>query len=137
MVGVTVTDEGLEWIGDKSLVPEDTNRNLEEEYIQYVAIGTGSTDPDPSNSQLNNEIHRQKGEFTETDGTGGFDAVITVSGGTEVEPGQEVNEIGIFAGTENEEGTNQGTLILHEVISGVVVEAGHREQFTIPLDFSR
>lgn len=131
--GVTVTDDGLEWIGDKTLDQDSTD----DEKVRYVAVGTDSTTPASGDTQLGTEIHRQIADFNESNATGGYDAVITVSGGTEVDPGTTITELGIFAGTDTDDGTNEGTLILREVISGVTVEAGHREQFTIPLDFSR
>lgn len=132
-MAVEVPDVGLEWIGDKTL----ENDSTDDEVVRYVAVGTGGTTPATGDTQLDNEIHRQEGEFTESNTTGGYDAVITVSGGTEVDPGDTITELGIFAGTYQDDGTNQGTLLLRETINGVTVEAGHREQFTIPLDFTR
>jgi hypothetical protein len=130
--GVTVTDDGLEWIGDKTLDSDSTD----DENVRYVAVGTDSTTPASGDSNLGAEVHRQTATFNESNATGGYDAVITISGGTEVSPGTTITELGIFAGTDQDEGTNEGILLLREVISGVTVEAGHREQFTIPLDFS-
>lgn len=131
--GVTVTDDGLEWIGDKTLDQDSTD----DEKVRFVAVGTDSSTPASGDTQLGTEVHRQTASFSESNATGGYDAVITISGGTEVSPGTTISELAIYAGTANDDGTDEGTMILREVISGVTVESGHREQFTIPLDFSR
>jgi len=119
---VTVTDDGLEKIGDEMLAAYDE-----------IAVGTGTTGDVPGDSSLESEVYRAQVEdsivsFTETDATGGFEAKIEVGGGLEVPAGTDISEIGLFA---------DGVLVVRDVFAAVTVEDGHREEFTVPGDYTR
>lgn len=118
--GVEVTDDGLQFVTEKSIDETD-------DFIREIAVGTGNSTPATGDTSLDNEIHRQEAEFN-TSGSQ-YDAVVTVSGGTEVTPGTTIQELGLF--------TRDGDLVIREVIEGFVIGAGHREEFTMPVDFQR
>jgi len=125
----TVTDDGLEWQGDRAIsdVPK----------IDTIALGTGQNEENGA-SQLGDEVHRtdvnnSNVELLETGDLGEFEVVIRVKGGTEVPPNTEISEIGVLAGGSD----GGGTLVIIDEFAGVQVEDGHTEEFTIPVDPSR
>lgn len=125
----TVTDDGLEWQGDRAIsdVPA----------IDTIALGDGQNETNGA-SELGSEIHRadvnnSNVELLETGDLGEFEAVIRVKGGTEVPPNTEISEIGVFAGGSD----GNGTLVVIDEFAGVVVEDGHTEEFTVPVNPQR
>lgn len=126
----TVTDDGLDWLGDKSLDRVASR-------IDAIAVGTGTNESNGA-SALGNEEYRSNHsnnnvEFVETGATGEYDAIITVKGGTEVPAGTTITEVGVFAGGDG----GGGTLVAIDEFAGVTVEDGHTEEFTVPVDPSR
>ena len=129
MTGALVVNSGLEWLSDKAF---DNVTDI----IDEVAVGTGTTDPARNDTSLENEVYRGTSggniEFNEIDNTGGVEAKIVITGGTEVPDGTEVSEFGIYT---EEAGTN--TLILREVREPITINNGNKEEFTIPLTFTQ
>lgn len=125
----TVTDDGLEWQGDRAIsdVPK----------IDTIALGTGQNEQNGA-SQLGDEVHRadvnnSNVELLETGDLGEFEAVIRVKGGTEVPPNTEISEIGVLAGGSD----GGGTLVIIDEFASVPVEDGHTEEFTVPVNPQR
>lgn len=127
----TTTDEGLEVIGDLLI----GNINGE---IDALAVGSGSGSEDSSATSLNNEEHRaaktgSNVELIETGQTGESQLIIRVKGGTEVPAGTPISEVGAFFNGDG----GGGTLVFVDEFDSVTVEAGHTEEFTIPVDPQR
>lgn len=125
----TTTDDGLDWYWDRAL-----GRLTDE--IDTIAVGTGSGAEGAGASSLTNEVYRatksdSNVEFLDV-GIGEGEAVITLKGGTEVTGGTEITEMAVIAG-----GGTGGTILHIDEFAGVVVEAGHTEEFTMPFRQSR
>jgi len=116
----TTTDDGLEWIGDKTI----GKRSGE---IEEIAIGTGSGSEGTNASSLANEEYR--GEVSdsnvnrsESNATGQFNIEVIVTGGLEVPGNIGITEIALFA--------TDGTLIvIDEYDSEITVGAGEKRSF--------
>lgn len=126
----TVTDDGLEWWGDKSIDNVSTR-------LDAIAVGTGTNEATGA-STLGSEAYRSNYtnsnvQFVETGATGEYEAIITVKGGTEVPAGTSITEVGVFAGGQG----GGGTLVAIDEFSAITVENGHTEEFTVPVDPSR
>jgi hypothetical protein len=127
----TTTDDGLEVIGDLLI----GNSSV---IIDALAVGTGSGSEATDATSLNNEIFRgavsnNNVETVETGQTGESELIIRVKGGLEVPANTSVTEVGAF--TDGVGGG--GTLIFIDNFAEVIVEAGHTEEFTIPVDPQR
>jgi hypothetical protein len=126
----TVTDEGLEWYRDISI--------LANEEIDTIAVGTGDTSPTESDTSLENEVYRtkitnanasiEKGDFFNQ-----FTCTIKVTGGGNVSASDEISELGIIA----EGDTANEKLIARDVFPYVEVSSGAKEKFTIDIDIER
>lgn len=122
-----ITDGGDSLVADLLL-------GLTTEELSSIAVGTDGTPPTESDTSLAQELYRS----TKTDsnvaleltGTtpGEFLGRITVSGGTEVPSGTDIEEIGLFG--------DQDTLVYRETFSPVTLDAGDRKtfEFTIEVD---
>ena len=127
----TITDTGLEWISDTSL-----GKTGEE--IDAIAVGTGTGNEGTGATSLASETYRADKSnedvvFVETDATGAFEAVITVTGGQEVPDDTDITEIGVFGGDT----AGDPDLIVIDEFAAVTVEQGHTEEFTVPIDITR
>jgi len=122
----TTPDTGLEAIGD-----------LLKNAVAYVAIGSGQNESTTATSLGNREYFAQVSntnvDVVETDTDGGHDVVIRVKGGTEVPGGTDISEMGVFDGDP----TAGGSLLYIDDFGAVEVEAGHTEEFTIPVEPQR
>jgi len=104
----TVSDSGLERIGDQ--IKAD---------VAFLAVGSGQ-----------NESTTASGLGSQTGTTGEFEAIIRIKGGTEVSAGTAISEVGLFDGDP----AGSGTLLVIDEFAGITVEAGHTEEFTVPID---
>jgi hypothetical protein len=117
----TAPDDGLEKVSDEVLTEYDE-----------VAVGTGQGESTGATS-LGNEEYRgsvadNNIDIRETGSTGEYEAAIEVGGGLEVTAGAEISEMGLFI---------DGVLVLIDEFTDVPVPNGHREEFTMPADFTR
>lgn len=124
---MTVTpDEGLEATGDLLL-----------NAIAYVGVGTGSNESTTASGLGNREYLVQPSNANvrviETGSTGEFEIIIEVTGGTEVDGGTMISEMAAFFGDPD----NGGPLFAIDEFAAKEVEAGHTEEFTIPVDPQR
>jgi hypothetical protein len=119
----TVSDSGLERIGD--LIRVDA---------EFLAVGSGQNESSTASGLGSREFAASTSssnvEFVETGTTGEFEAIIRIKGGTEVSAGTTISEVGLFDG----EPVGSGTLLVIDEFDGVTVEAGHTEEFTVPID---
>lgn len=127
----TTTNNGLEVIGDL-LIGSVSGQ------IDALAVGSGSGSEDVSATNLNNEEHRaavsgNNVELVETGQTGESQLIIRVKGGTEVAAGTPITEIGAFFNGAG----GGGELVFVDEFNAVTVEAGHTEEFTVPIDPQR
>jgi len=124
----TTTNDGLEIVGDLIIGNVDA-------VIDAIAVGSGTGSEGNDATSLNNEEHRSavtdsNVELIETGQTGQSELIIRVKGGTEVDAGTPVTEIGAFFNGAG----GGGTLGFVDNFNAVVVDAGHTEEFTIPVD---
>jgi len=122
----TSPDEGLEARGD-----------LLKNAIAYVALGTGQNESTTATGLGSREYLAQPSNnnvrIVETGSTGEYEIIIEVTGGTEVPGGTEISEIGAFFGDPD----SGGPLFAIDEFAAVPVDAGHTEEFTIPVDPTR
>lgn len=122
----TTPDEGLEAIGD-----------LLKDAIEYVGLGTGTNESTTASSLGNREYLAQPSNsnvrLVETGSTGEYEIIIEVTGGTEVGGGTNITEIAAFLGDPDA----GGDIFAIDEFAGVEIEAGHTEEFTIPVDPQR
>lgn len=124
---MTVTpDEGLEATGDLLL-----------NAIAYVGVGTGSNESTTASGLGNREYLVQPSNANvrviETGSTGEYEIIIEVTGGTEVDGGTMISEMAAWFGDPD----NGGPLFAIDEFAAKEVEAGHTEEFTIPVDPQR
>lgn len=124
----TITDKGLKLIGN-SLIGNSSG------LIDALAVGTGTGSETNSATSLGNEIFRgdvsnNNVETVETGQTGESELIIRVKGGLEVPAGTAVTEVGCFANGVG----GGGTLIFIDNFAKVIIETGHTEEFTLPVD---
>jgi len=127
----TTTNDGLEVIGDLIIGNVDAE-------IDAIAVGSGTGSEVDDASSLNNEEHRASVsdtnvEIIETGETGQSELIIRVKGGTEVPDGTPITEVGAFFNGAG----GGGTLVFVDNFDATNVEAGHTEEFTIPVDIQR
>lgn len=122
----TTPDDGLEAIGD-----------LLQNAVAYVGLGTGKNESTTASALGNREYLVQTSnsnvEIIETGSTGEHEVVIRVKGGTEVSGGTEISEMAVFDGDPDAD----GTLLNIDEFAAKTVEAGHTEEFTIPVNPQR
>jgi len=122
----TTPDEGLEAIGDAI-----------KNGIAYVGLGTGKNESTTASALGNREYLAQTSnanvELVETGTTGEHEVIITVKGGTEVSGGTAISEMAVFNGDPDA----GGIVFAIDEFSAITVEAGHTEEFTIPINPQR
>lgn len=126
-----VTNDALETIGDLVIGTVDAQ-------IDAIAVGSGTGSEAKDATSLNNEEHRSSAsdsnvELIETGETGESQLIIRVKGGTEVDADTPITEVGAFFNGAG----GGGTLAFIDNFDAIVVEAGHTEEFTIPLNYQR
>lgn len=129
----TTTDAGLEWISDRTI------GNVSD-LLDTIAVGTGTGSEATTSTSLANEQHRADTtdsdvRFVETGNAAEYEAIITVTGGDEVPDGTVITEIGVIAGGVDTGGTD--TLVFVDEFTGVTVDQGHSEEFTVPISIIR
>jgi len=119
----TVSDSGLERIGDQ--IKAD---------VAFLAVGSGQNESTTASGLGSREFtaptSNSNVELVETGTTGEFEAIIRIKGGTEVSAGTTISEVGLFDGDP----AGSGTLLVVDEFPGITVEAGHTEEFTVPID---
>lgn len=122
----TTPDEGLEAIGD-----------LLKNAVAYVGLGTGKNESTTASALGNPEYLAQPSNANvrviETGTTGEIEIIIEVTGGTEVPGGKKISEMAAFDGDPD----SDGNLLSIDEFAEIEVEAGHTEEFTIPVDPTR
>lgn len=112
---------GRDWRRDRTL-----NENFNE-YIDIIAVGTGSASPSRTDTQLEVEEYRASKSDSSvgieaTSNTGEIRCTVSITGGTEVSSGSEIREFGLFS--------SGGTLLYREVRdSAVTVDSGDTKTF--------
>jgi hypothetical protein len=125
----TVTDDGLVWYHERTI--GDAGGAIDE-----IALGTGEGSESQTATGLTNQIYLgnvadNNIRFQTIDDTPTkMEAIITVRGGTEVPSGAQITEFGISVSEEN-------VLIALDNFLPVEVEAGHTEEFTMPVELGR
>jgi hypothetical protein len=124
----TTTEIGLEAISDILI----GNRTVE---IDSLAIGTGTGTESVGATSLGSEVFRasvsdSNVELIETGPTGETELIIRFKGGTDINAGADISEVGVFVGGVG----GGGTMILIDNFSTVTVETGHTEELTIPFE---
>lgn len=141
----TITpDEGLEFAADRIIgAPEVDGWEL-----YQVAVGTGSTSPQNTDTQLAAESYRGNRSdsivsIEDSSIDGRIIARITISGGTEVPAGTTVTEFGLFATHPNnppdDDTADADDRLLHREVrdSGVTIDSGDRKTFEITFNVER
>lgn len=141
----TITpDEGLEFTADRIIgAPE-----MEGWELWQVAVGTGSTSPQNTDTQLDVEEYRGDRDdsivsIEDSSIDGRIIARITISGGTEVPAGTTITEFGLFAADSDnapaDDTADADDRLLHREVrdSGVTIDSGDRKTFEITFDVER
>lgn len=126
----TVTDEGLEWKAGSLIGVHG--------HLDAVAVGSGSGSESTGSTSLATQEYKAQVSsedviIQETSQRGGLEAIITVTGGQEVPAGTTITEIGVFGGANG----GEDRLVVVDEFSGVTVEQGHTEEFTVPMTETR
>lgn len=127
----TTTDDGLS-IASSLLIGATSGQ------IDALAVGSGTNSESTTASTLSNEEFRaavsdSNVELIETGPTGESELILRIKGGVEVTAGTDISEIGAFVNGSG----GGGTLLFIDNFNPVTVEAGHTEEFTIPVDLQR
>lgn len=127
----TTTDDGLEVIGD--LVIGSVNGE-----IDAVAVGSGSGSESTTATGLNNVEYRasvsnSNVEVIEAGQTGQSELIVRIKGGTEVAAGTPITEVAVFFNGAG----GGGECVYIDNFAAKTVEAGHTEEFIIPVDYQR
>jgi hypothetical protein len=122
----TTPNKGLEAVGD-----------LIRNTVAYVALGAG-TNESTTASGLEDRVYtaavsNTNVELPETGTTGEFEVIVRVKGGTEVAGGTAISEMAVFDGDP----AGNATVLSIDEFGAKQVEAGHTEEFTIPVDPQR
>ncbi|WP_153952858.1 hypothetical protein [Halosegnis longus] len=117
------TIEGINWLAD--VITGDIDSE-----VTTIAVGTGSTTPLRTDTELENEVYRTNTSNsncsirpTSNDGEMAF--TINISGGTEVPDQTEITEFALF--------TDESTprMVYREVTSGRLITEGDRVGFEL------
>jgi hypothetical protein len=101
MTAVTMTTAG------ENLV-RDAGKGLATFVVSYIAVGTGTTPPTASDTQLVSEVGRYA--TTVSNGTNQGEAIYSVTLQTTDQAGVTIQEVGFFGGTATST-ANTGTLL--------------------------
>ena len=132
----TVTDAALDWYHSKSLDRDDAR-------IDMIAVGSGTDSEGQNATGLTTEEYRAHEdntniEFVEQPQPGVMEAVIRVKGGTEVPADTDISELMVVVSGDFVVGDeDQEVVIAVDNFSGITVEAGHTEEFTMPFSITR
>ncbi len=123
----TVTDHGIDWYQDRAI-------DVAGGRIDEIAVGSGEDSEDEGATELADEEYRadyesNNVEFDRTD-DGRIEATITVQGGTEVPADTEIREMLIEVSEET-------VVVAIDNFDAVLVESGHTEEFTMPVQLER
>ncbi len=122
-----VTEFGRNWIVDRIIHGDEYPEQ------QYIAVGTGDSDPIESDEELEDQVHISSFEdgnanlYVIDEAAGVYRADITISGGIEVDPGTEISEFGIL--TEDED------LVYRETRDSTTIGSGARISFELEVEF--
>jgi len=117
------TEYGRDWAVDRILFGDDYPE------LEYIAIGSGETDPVEGDEEL--EEQEYVASFEDTNANiykvdelpGTFRIDITVSGGVEIDADTSISEFGILTAEEN--------LVYRETRDPTVISSGERISFEI------
>ena len=122
-----VTEFGRDWVVDRIIQGDEYSEQ------QYIAVGTGTTDPTEDDIELEEQVYSASFEdananlYSIDEAAGIYRADITVSGGIEVDPGTEISEFGIL--TENQD------LVYRETRDPTTIGPGGRISFELEVEF--
>jgi len=122
-----VTEFGRDWIANRVIHGDEYPEQ------QYIAVGTGTTDPTELDTELEQQVYSVSFEnananiYTVDEAAGVYRADITISGGIEVDPGTDISEFGIL--TEDED------LVYRETRDSTTIGSGARISFELEVEF--
>lgn len=106
--------------------------------VSHLAVGSGQNESTTATELGNQEfvanISTSIVEILQPGPSGEIEAVIAIKGGTELPAGTILSEIGVFDGDPT---TQNATLLFIDEFSSVEIEAGHTQEFTVPIDARR
>lgn len=120
-----VPDDGKEWLSDRVADGVDPPN--------AVAVGIGTAEVSSGDQSLDDEEYRatvdqSNASVSSVDGEPELRAQISVAGGTEVDPGTEISELGLF--------TEDGIMAYREVRDEPeVIDDGQRVSFDFRIEF--
>lgn len=124
----TTTDSGLDYIRNRAI-------GLDSGPIDTIVLGNGSGSESQTASSVDSEVYTANDsnnnvEFVDVSTTGRMEAIVTIKGGTEVPPDTNISEMAVRASDDD-------VLVAIDEFSEVVVEGGHTEEFTMPIQIQR
>lgn len=119
-----IPNVGLDWLADRSV-------GVIDDELWYVAVGEGTASPHESDTSLELELYRTNKEESNASisrgpSTGEITCSISVAGGTEVNAGDTITEIGVF--------TEGDVLAYREVRESIEIGEGQRLTFEFNID---
>lgn len=118
-----VTDDGLDWFADRAIP------GISDE-LHTIAVGTDNTYPESGDQQLVSRVYQAPKTYDNctierSSNTGQINCSITITGGTHVDPGKSIFELGLK--------TESGELVYREVRDGAItIDDGER----VTIEFS-
>ena len=111
-----IPDEGLNWVADRAIPGVD-------EPLQYIDVGDGTSFPEAGDSSLESRVYRANVDnsnctIERSSNRGQINASITITGGTHVDPGTEITELGLL--------TDDDRLVYRETRAGIEIDEGER-----------
>ncbi len=123
----TVTDHGIDWYQDRAI-------DVAGGRIDEIAVGSGTDSEADDTTELAIEVYRADDESNNVEfdriDDGRIEATITIQGGTEVPADTEIREMLVEVSEET-------VVVAVDNFDAVVVESGHTEEFTMPIQLER
>jgi len=128
MTAITITDAGRR-------LYRDSTRGANTPLIKYVAVGTGTTAPSTSDTQLVNEVYR-KAVTSYVNGAAPGEVIVSMFLGAGDANGQDIEEIGFYGGSAATGIGNSGVLVAHGLYSVNPKTINQNVQIQLDLNFS-
>jgi hypothetical protein len=123
--------DSIEWLGNSTPSDKESffvsyTRYNNNQFAEKIAIGEGTGDVSVEDTMMQSEVNRIDVDAVFATGTGQRRAVVELNGGTEVPPGTDVSEFGLFDAN--------GDMLYHETRDPITIGDGVRQDFFIDID---
>lgn len=120
-----VTNDGEQWLADRVFGQANGP-------IDTIAVGTGTTVPQKTDTSLETEVYRAdvtQGNVSIIDSAdrGQYVVEVILAAGTNIDPDTIITEYGLFA-------SNDGVMVGRETFSGLEIDSGETARIAPPFD---